>query len=771
MFYPDRLGRARLSMSHEEAIARSVTQPPPVKSRYNPVQFDNSRVGFVMPWFYAFFFISGFCGILYELVWLRLAMARFGVTTGLTAMFLSVFMAGIGLGSWIAGVWLCHDDSRLTVRPIILYAATELLIGLSAFLVPYELLVGHVILLRLDNNIAWTSLGYSCFSGMWLAVSLAPWCACMGATFPIAMSALRSTGGGDQHSFSYLYLANVLGAMAGATFPLLLIEEFGFLRTLWIGALLNATIAACAVSRSRCLDFRGEGAVISAHAPPDGHVRCRGMSTRWLLFATGLTSMGMEVVWIRIFTPYLGTVVYAFAAILGVYLLATFVGTKLYRRGVLGGRSADNVIWLFWGVSGFLPLLSSEPMLSIPRLLRLPLGVFPLAMAAGFATPMLVDRESQGDPSRAGSAYAINVLGCILGPLAAGFLLLPSMGERWAVVTLCVPWIVIGSFRRVIEAGGGKRPVAWRSLSVAIGLIGLLVAGVAIFFGSGFEGQFPDRRVLRDSTATVTAMGTDRLSKQLLVNGYGMSILSPSTKMMAHLPLAFARAPRNALVICFGMGTTHRSVLSWRIDSTVVELVPSVPRLFSYYHSDGDRLLKSPRSRLIIDDGRRYLERSKETYDVITIDPPPPVEAAGSSLLYSREFYEIAKRRLTSDGVLQQWLPGGDEVTRSAVARALTESFPHVRAFVSFGAFGIHFLASRQPLPQTSGLELAGRLPPSAVVDLVEWGPRTTAEQQFDLILRNEIPVERLIADFPRTPGLRDDLPVNEYFLLRSWNR
>jgi spermidine synthase len=720
-----------------------------------------------MPWFYTFFFTSGFCCILYELVWLRLAMARFGVTTGLTATFLSVFMAGIGLGSWIAGRWLCRKDSGRSVRPIILYAATELLIGVSAFLVPYELLLGHAILLRLGNDIAWTSLAYSCFSGMWLAVSLAPWCACMGATFPIAMSALRANGGEDRHSFSYLYLANVLGAMAGATFPLLLIGEFGFLRTLQIGALLNATIAACAVFLSKSFDYRGEGAVTaSVRVQQDGETH--GTSTRWFLFATGLTSMGMEVIWIRIFTPYLGTVVYAFAAILGVYLLATFVGTKLYRRGVLGGRTLDGVIWLTLGVSGLLPLISSDPMLTIPRLLRLPSGVFPLAMAAGFATPMLVDRESQGDPWRAGSAYAINVLGCILGPLAAGFLLLPSMGERWALVTLCVPWIVVGSCLRVIEANGKKRVSVWRSLS---GAIALLVAGVAILFGSGYEGQFPNRRVLRDSTATVTATGTDRLSKQLLVNGYGMSILSPITKIMAHLPLAFARAPRNALVICFGMGTTYRSVLSWGIDSTVVELTPSVPHFFSYYHSDGDQLLKSPRSRLIIDDGRRYLERSKETYDVITIDPPPPVEAAGSSLLYSREFYEIAKQRLTSAGVLQQWLPGADKVTRSAVARALTESFPHVRAFATFGVLGIHFLASRQPLPQTSGLELAGRLPPSAVVDLVEWGPRTTAEQQFDLILRNEIPVERLIADSPRTPSLRDDLPVNEYFLLRSWRR
>lgn len=726
-------------------------------------------------WFYAFFFVSGFCSILYELVWLRLAMAQFGVTTVLTATFLSVFMAGIGLGSWIAGRWMGQDGSRLILRTIILYAATELLIGISSLVVPYELRLGHEVLLRLGGSAAWTSAGYSFFSGIWLALSLLPWCACMGATFPIAMAALRTANVEDRNSFSYLYLANVLGAMAGAAIPLLLIEELGFLRTLGIGALLNATIATCAASQSRAFsslpnpkaEDLGDDSFAASFAAPRQEIH-RGTNTRWLLFATGLTTMGMEVVWIRIFTPYLGTVVYAFAAILGLYLLATFVGTKLYRRGVFREESGDGRIWLLLGASGLLPLIFTNPDLTIlPSVLRVAFGIFPLAMGAGFVTPMLVDRESRGDPRLAGSAYAINVLGCIVGPLAAGFLLLPFLSERWALVLLSVPWIVFGAFKGVAAERGHPRGI-WRTFPAAAAV---LVGGGAIFFGNGFEAKFPERRVLRDSTATVIATGEERANKQLLVNGYGMSHLDPITKMMAHLPLAFANAPRNVLIICFGMGTTHRSVLSWGINSTVVELTPSVPRLFGFYHADGDQLLKSPRSSVIIDDGRRYLERSRETYDVITIDPPPPVQAAGSSLLYSREFYELAKQRLSSEGILAQWLPAGDNETVSAVARAVAESFPYVRVFGGLGGHGLHFLASHVPLPPVSGSALASRLPPSAVADLLEWGPATTAEEQFDLILRAEVPVERLIGSSPRTPALHDDRPVNEYFLLRSLRR
>ncbi len=81
---------------------------------------------------FLFFFISGFCSILYELVWLRLAMAKFGVTTALVSMVLSVFMAGLGLGSWGAGALVRRYGDRIKFRPLRLYALSELLIGFSA---------------------------------------------------------------------------------------------------------------------------------------------------------------------------------------------------------------------------------------------------------------------------------------------------------------------------------------------------------------------------------------------------------------------------------------------------------------------------------------------------------------------------------------------------------------------------------------------------------------------------------------------------------------
>jgi spermidine synthase len=116
------------------------------------------------------------------------------------------------------------------------------------------------------------------------------------------------------------------------------------------------------------------------------------------------------------------------------------------------------------------------------------------------------------------------------------------------------------------------------------------------------------------------------------------------------------------------------------IDTTAVELVPTVPRLFWYFHQNAPQILSSPSAHVEIDDGRRFLERIPQQYHVITIDPPPPIESAGSSLLYSKEFYATIKQRLKAGGILQQWLPSGDKEVHTAIARALRESFPYVRA-------------------------------------------------------------------------------------------
>lgn len=384
----------------------------------------------------------------------------------------------------------------------------------------------------------------------------------------------------------------------------------------------------------------------------------------------------------------------------------------------------------------------------------------PFAGMIGLLTPMLVDRWSGGDPDRAGRAYAVNVVGCIVGPLVCGFLLLPLVGEHWSVLLLSLPWFAMAF---PSPRAPGFRP---SSRAAAYGI--LVLALVVLLATKDFETQFPVRRVRRDATATVIAYG-DGMNRRLLVNGMGMTKLTPITKMMAHLTLAsLDHTPHSALVICFGMGTTFRSVVSWNISGTAVELVPSVPKLFSYYHADAAQVMASPLAHVVIDDGRRFLERSPAKYDVIIVDPPPPVQTAGSSLLYSQDFYAVARQRLQPGGILQQWLPEADNPTQAAVARAIKNSFPYVRVFRGMEGWGWHFLASDRPIPLRTAAELVARMPPAAVSDMMEWGPAPSPEQQVNLLLDHESSADAIIALSPATATLTDDRPINEYFLLRT---
>lgn len=732
-----------------------------------------------LTWYFAFFVISGFCGLLYEVIWVRLAVSRYGVTTALVSIVLAIFMGGLGLGSWGAGIVARRIAQAEAATGLLLYSLTELLIGLSALSVPIELNLGRKILLHAGIFVAWQTWRYYLLVGCWLVVALLPWCTSLGATFPLLMSAIRKTcPSASDRSFSFLYLANVIGALLGTlTSAFVLIELLGFEGSMRVGAILNVTLALLAVGIG--LRLR-DGAEKPEDAPrtPGGQVKhLYGLPRPFilvLLFSTGLVSMGSEVVWMRQFTPFLGNFVYAFALILGVYLAATALGARDYRRWARTHHPDETgKTWSIIAVSTVLPVVGANPMLHLTNDGVRILSIFFFCVLTGFMTPLLVDAWSAGEPDKAGLAYAFNILGCIFGPLIASFCLEPSIGERWCLLVLSLPLFLAAAIIAFGRSASQPRTFAQPSDSGKLRIyfaMSALAALVMLSFSDDFETEFPVRQVRRDYAATVIATGTG-FHRNLIVNGSGMTEMTPITKFIAHLPMAFMdRTPRNGLVICFGMGTTFRSMLSWGVPTTAVDLIPSVPKLFPYFHSDAQQIMRLPQAKVVVDDGRRFLDGSSQTFDVIVIDPPPPVPAPGSSLLYSREFYEVVKRHLAPDGLVQNWYPSmkGDDATLAAMAKALKQSFPFVRAFRSFdGRFGIHFIASLRPIPSLTGSELAVRMPDAAQKDLIEWGPGKTAATEFDLVLSQEVPVEDLIDRDPEIPVLSDDQPINEYFFLR----
>ncbi len=664
------------------------------------------------------FFLSGFCSLVYQVVWTRMAFASFGIITPVLSIVLSVFMLGLAAGSWGGGRWIALLTRKSGLSAVVFYGLAELLIGLGAFAVPKLFALGERLLLSSGEM---DSFRYLSLSALVLAVSILPSCVCMGTTFPLMMAYIRERDDRNADSFSFLYLANVLGAMCGTFMTAVVwVEILGFHHTLWLAAAGNFTIALI----SGCLGWGQRSDTRPAEATgqsvPAASLLSRQIGgvwvTRLILFSTGFAAMAMEVVWTRAFTPVLKTQVYSFALIVFTYLGATFLGSWLYRRHLRHQRLFSTLeLITFLTVAAFLPVLINDPRFvpshwagwSYPRGVCILLtSICPFCALLGYLTPSLIDKYAAGQPADAGQAYAINVFGCILGPLFAGYVLLPGLSERHALILLNLPFA--GFYVWLAKSRFQPRHLAW-------GLAAGAVLAWSLFFSEDFEGMLvrteKNTTIRRDHVASVISYGEDR-HKRLLVNGVGMTGLTPITKLMIHLPLAFHPGPpKSALVICFGMGTTYRSALSWNIDTTAVELVPSVTRAFGYYHADADTFMSNPLGHIIIDDGRRYLKRIPKKFDVITVDPPPPVEAAGSSLLFSREFYALARQHLNPGGVLQMWFPGGDKVTEQAVVRSIRESFPYVRCFPSVEGWGVHLLAFQEPSDQLNARQLAERMP------------------------------------------------------------
>src|ERR1017187_5140572 len=723
------------------------------------------------------FFLSGFSSLVYQVVWTRMAFASFGIITPVLSVVLSVFMLGLAVGAWAGGRFIASLVKKTGLSAVAFYAGAELLIGLGAFAVPKLFAAGEDFLLAAGQT---NSIGYLSWSALVLAFSILPWCLFMGATFPLMMAYIRERDCKNAESFSFLYLANVLGAMSGTLMAaVVLVELLGFRHTLWVAAASNFTIAIIGgwlawkqrsfvvVALTEAERSAGPGNLSSP-----GNARSRLI--KWILFSTGFAAMAMEVVWTRAFTPVLKTQVYSFASVVFTYLGATFLGSLVYRHNLkkkLQWPTARLMSLLV--VAVFLPILANDPRFvkmnwsyyfdTVSAIIVLA-SLCPLCAILGYLTPSLIDEYAAGDPAVAGKAYAVNVLGCILGPIFASYVLLPWINERHALILLSLPFFVFYL-------------LGWKSLSrwqrLGSGLTASAVIVCSLFFSGDFQGLISNysksTEVRQDSAASVIfSVEVANSNKVLLVNGIGMTSLTPITKFMVHLPLAFHQGPpESALIICFGMGTTYRSALSWNIETTAVELVPSVTKAFGFYHADAARVFNNSKGHIIIDDGRRYLNRTREKFDVIVIDPPPPVEAAGSSLLYSKEFYELARQHLKPHGILQAWFPGGDFLTAQAVLRSVYESFPYVRCFGSVEGWGIHMLASMDPIEPQTAEELAARMPDAAKKDLLEWSPSPNLPGYLNLVVSREGAIKDALNPNPEIQ-VADDRPYNEYFLLRQ---
>ncbi len=702
------------------------------------------------------FFISGFCGLLYQVVWLRLAMSEFGVVSPVISAVLSVFMLGRGLGSWWGGRLSQYCRLKWKFSPILLYALTELVIGAGALLVPILLRNSAKYLLQ---GSALDSSDYLLRSFLAIFFSLLPCTLAMGLPFPLMMGFIQERWNLSKGGFSFLYLANVVGAAAGAlAAAFILIELNGFHDTLLLGAKLNFFVAA--LSLFCWVKWRGSAPSESAFDPPAFLAKSAAPSgLLFFLFLSGFVSMGLEVVWNRMFSGRLGNGVYAFAIILSIYLLATAAGTLAYRAALVRFRSFEIFrFYPFLIPAVLVGMLFTDPFPSW-FVYALMVTIVPVSFMFGALTPAAMDLFALGDERRAGFAYAVNISGCILGPLVAAYAFLPNMDEVWGVAIFSL-FLLPGCVMFTRRA---------KALMLSAAMLVALTIGSRTFFRSYSESEYGAKLAsLHDHTAMVSIHGAD-MRKSLVVNHVAMTKLTTITKMMVHFPLALLeKKPESVLVICFGMGTSYRSALSWGIQAKVVELVPSVPKFFPFFHSDAEALVQSHLGEIVIDDGRRYLQRVRESFDLITLDPPPPIHTAASGMLYSVEFYEQAKSRLRPEGILQQWwYDSKDAWLFESALRSIVKVFPHVMVFPSVEGWGYHILASQTAIRIPGVNTIRARMPESAVRDMREWEGNTSAENLLSRMLDHGRRPWEFSGFELDGPMITDDFPLNEYFFVR----
>ena len=152
-------------------------------------------------------------------------------------------------------------------------------------------------------------------------------------------------------------------------------------------------------------------------------------------------------------------------------------------------------------------------------------------------------------------------------------------------------------------------------------------------------------------------------------------------RMLGHMTTLIPKDPKRVLVIGCGAGVTAGAAsIDPRVESlTIAEIEPLVPRVVSTYFAEHNfNVVKNPKTTVHLDDARHYLQTTDEKFDAITSDPLDPW-VKGAAMLYTREFFELAKQHLNPGGVVTlfvQLYESNTEAVKSEIATFM-EAFPN----------------------------------------------------------------------------------------------
>ncbi len=655
-------------------------------------------------WPFILYGLTGFTGVLAEQGFEKYLSLLVGATAAASAAVIATYFLGFALGSWIVGTLIRAGRLRYPLRT---YGLLELLIGVSCVLFAYRF---HPITGALAP---WQSIFSSSIAKFAVRFALGsllilPSAALMGASFPLIAHVVDRGNASHGHSWLRAYASNLTGAIVAAlSGAYAILPWMGIRGAFWLCLGICASVfAACFAAGRR-------------EVPLDISVENRRSENRdaldrdgWMLltgaFISGFVFFALEVLWTHLIAAAIGSSVYAFSAMLTMVLLGLFIGafrvdklasSKISYSRIFQFSALLLVIQLrLWdyGQAFFLiklpPLLSNFYGAEAFKLALAALLIVPSAAMLGSIYPCLLRSpvlERPGCSYLVGYLNTWNALGCLVGAVSGVFLLIPILGAEWSLKLIVFAALAVG-FVFAWRENPAAKAVIRAALGIAIVLTyallikwdhRLLASGLNVFFGqpSSNASASPPAAQPREESEKLVFFREDvqggmtsvvEISKKgagtekiLLTNGKyeGTDNLTNQGRAQigfAAIPSLYAGQFGRALLI--GLGTGHSALALDRIGYRDVDIAEFAPGIIDASRKQFSRLtegvLDFPNVHLKVEDGRNVLLTNPlRHYDLITVEITS-IWFAGATNVYSREFYELARKRLGPGGVLQQWL-------------------------------------------------------------------------------------------------------------------
>lgn len=768
---------------------------------------STTRAAWLLPLLLTLFFLSGFCALIYQVLWLRLLALVFGVTVYAASTVLASFMTGLALGSMAAGY--IADRVR---RPLAWFGGAELLVGVTALGTVAALEAVKTLYVgwspALGNELTRLTLVRFALS---FAILVVP-TMLMGATLPLVMKSSLTRGDAVGRRIGLLYGTNTAGAIAGALLAgFVLIPRIGVQRGFLLAAALNVAIGLVALVAARRLPARAatidDDAAVApaattaptpASAANEVSPLARGIVLVVFLLS-GVTSLALEVLWFRVLVIFLRPTTYSFTLMLATVLTGIALGS--YLATPLLNRARNYLAWLAGlelalavvALSSFQGLglsviwsqqlretLADLPVISYlsPLLLASALAIFPTSLLLGMAFPIGLRIWVGGNPDgdtvarRIGVFYSLNVCGAIVGALAAGFVLIPWLGSPGTLLVLSSATLLAG-FALLVPLVRTARRFVGIAAALSLAAFGALAwAAVDPFDVALTHFHRGERRLWREEgVQTSVAIHERRTGRRLgdrmrimYLDGMHQSNDQLSTlfvhRRIGFLPTALHPNPQRALVVGLGAGTTPGAIARFPgVEVDVVELSRTVVQGARYFRMANFNIFERPNVHLRVDDGRNFLLLTEpKRYDIITADVILP-RHAGAGNVYSIQYFELARRALKDDGFVLQWNGGDTREEYALILRTFLQVFPHATLWGD----GSLMLGTKQPL----SIDVAAferKLADPATRTVLDEFNLGSVDQLLGQFVAGPETLRALVGDGPVTT---DDRPLVEYFLSR----